>query len=96
MKNILLEEPNPISLKVVEINEKTDSLNNALGVTEERTAELIEKMLNLFAKSDNIAQLGEILSKECKHPNELYMLGVMVGIRQFRLVSNKLTIIDNI
>lgn len=96
MKNILLEEPTPISLKVIEINEKTDALNKALGVTEERTAELIKKMLNLFSKSDNIAQLGEVLSKECKHPNELYLIGVMVGIRQFRLINNELTTINNI
>lgn len=65
-------------LHVLEIEDKTDNITTALGITQERAKELEEKVKVALKASDNVVQVIVPLSKECKHANELYFVSMIM------------------
>jgi hypothetical protein len=66
------------NLNVIQISESS-SINEALGINEDRKKQLIKALMMAECDSETITGIGEIVSKECKHPNELFMVALMLG-----------------
>lgn len=65
-------------LHVLEIEDETNNITTALGITPERAKELEDKVKTALNSSDNIVHIIVPLSKECKHANELYFVSMMM------------------
>lgn len=57
--------------KLLIIEDKTSSLNVALGISEERSEELLKKCKELYQAHDSIASVLENLVDFCNHTNEI-------------------------
>jgi len=66
-------------LHVVSINETSKNLAETLGITEERWDYLVDICKKKATAHENISTVFELCSKECKHANELVMIGFLVG-----------------
>ena len=69
-------------LCVLRINDNTDSLIDALGITESRAEYLIIQMDELFNTEEDIADVAEKVSKICVHANELFFISMCIYKRQ--------------
>ena len=67
-------------LRVYEIERDTDNVVVALGMTESRASELATLCEIHMSKADNVVEVVEIVSKECKHANELYYVSMVITI----------------
>lgn len=64
------------SCSIVMINDEAETTSETLGITAERRdylMKLIEKAFNDENNKDHV-DISIIVSKECKHPNELYFI----------------------
>ena len=69
----VMNEPGK-NLHIIEIDKESDNLIDALGMTRERAQELRLKMETCFIKHKNIVSIGEEMSRECSHANELFFI----------------------
>lgn len=65
------------------INEN-NNLPDSLGITEKRFDELAELVNISFAKNSRVSQAAEEVSKSCTHPNELFIVGYLIGKHAIR------------
>jgi len=65
--------------EVHEINEEAEDIRDALGITNERAKELADLCIDAYETCDNSAQAGSKVSKQCKHPNELFFAAQMLA-----------------
>lgn len=64
------------------INEKSDTVHEALAITEERSHELIDMCVKAFEDTTKFTDAMALVSQKCKHANELmYTTYIMVDIR---------------
>jgi hypothetical protein len=66
------------NLNVVQLSE-SGSITEALGINESRKKQLIKALMNAEFDSTTVTGIGEIVSKECVHPNELFFVSMMLG-----------------
>lgn len=52
----------------------TDSLNESLGITEQRAKELKKKVFQALHNHPRVSESAAELSKECVHANELFFV----------------------
>jgi hypothetical protein len=66
-------------LKITQIDDETDSMAEALGITEERHKQLADAAVAAYKATHKFSAAMEMASRECKHANELgytmYLLG---------------------
>jgi len=65
-------------LKVTRINEETNTLHTALGMSDERASELSQKTKRAFIADSDIMNCMAVISIDCKHANELYFVSVVL------------------
>lgn len=70
------------SLHVIEVEDKSDSLSEALGISQERRNYLVEKAYRIFPVHDSIVAVMQEISKECKHANELFFVAAAIVNKQ--------------
>jgi hypothetical protein len=68
------------NLNVIEVS-KSNSVTESLGITEERRTELIKTIMRAEIDGDCVTSVAEIISKECKHPNELFFIAFTYGYK---------------
>lgn len=69
-------------LKVVQIDDETDSMPEALGITEERQKQLVDAAVAAYKGTHKFSAAMEMVSREAKHANELgYIVFVLTDIR---------------
>lgn len=66
------------ALHVKEISEEGECLHEGLGMTVKRCDELNEICHKAFMSEENIIASMEVISKECKHANELFFCSYMI------------------
>jgi hypothetical protein len=70
-------------LKVQQINDSTESMAEALGITEDRGQQLADAAVKAYRTTSKFSSALEVLSVECKHANELaYAVYLLADIRQ--------------
>lgn len=65
-------------LLVQEIN-NSGNIEEALGITEERSQKLVDICTDSLRKSDSRTEGMVLMSRSCTHANELIMMGVWIG-----------------
>lgn len=70
------------SLHVIEVEDKSDSLTEALGMSNERRDYLVKKTHSVFLMHNNIVAVMQEMSKECKHANELFFVATVIVHKQ--------------
>lgn len=65
--------------EVHEINEGADDLRDALGIINERYEQLKDICIDAYETCDNGASAGAKMSKQCNHPNELFLCAQMLA-----------------
>jgi len=68
-----------LSMVVQYINPKTTKVHEGLGITEERLAEIGSFVRKHFYSSNDLVEVGRLISIECKHTNELFMSYLILG-----------------
>lgn len=66
------------SCQVWEVEKDTNNIVEALGIFEERSRELINLCEETIKNSKDVVSAIVIISKECKHANELYFCSMAV------------------
>lgn len=70
----LLNPNENISVRVYRIDEESPYMHSALGITEERAAQIGRMIGEQFNKNNNCAVgVMEVISKDLKHPNEVVL-----------------------
>jgi len=84
------------NLNVIEVS-KSNSINESLGITDERRNELIKTIMRAEIDADSVTSVAEIVSKECKHPNELFFIAFSYGykVADMNLTERKLERMNN-
>lgn len=68
----LLDTSKPaVSLDVIIINDSGEGLYECLGISDDRSDELLNLMVKCQRESNDKPETLSALSKYCKHPNEL-------------------------
>ena len=78
-------------MEVVVIYPEASSLSECLGITDKRTDQLIGAIKESVKKDDTIGGAMVLLSKECKHPNELAACCFVLGSHTARLQNHSYT-----
>jgi len=65
--------------EVHEINSEAEDIRDALGITSERANKLADICIDARKTCRNSAEAGSKVSKECKHPNELFFCAQMLA-----------------
>jgi len=68
------------NLNVIELS-KSNSVTESLGINDERRNELIKAIMRAEIDADSVTGVAEIISKECKHPNELFFIAFSYGYK---------------
>lgn len=66
--------------KVTEIVKDTDSICEALGMSEERATELVEHANSILIKPMSISQKLEKINSICTHANEIAFISFQAGV----------------
>lgn len=84
------------NLDVIELS-KSSSVTESLGITGERRNELIKTIMRAEIDADSITGVAELISKECKHPNELFFIAFSYGykVADMNLMERKLERMSN-
>lgn len=64
----------PINCRVVEVNPDAEHLEDALGITNERSIELHRMVMHALIDEGSISTMLVKLSEKCNHPNELVII----------------------
>lgn len=75
-KNPLPESIKP--LQVIKLGEN-GKIHDALGITHERSHELVDLVSNGYRKGKDLITVMENVSVEAKHPNELFFMSYVIG-----------------
>ena len=67
-------EMSKINCRVVEVNPDADSLEDALGISNDRLMELHKMVMHGIIDDTNVSALLVRLSEHCNHPNELVVV----------------------
>ena len=68
------------ALHIIEIDNEVSTVFAGLGITEARTKELQDICKKEYETQNNIVAVMELVSKQCKHTNELALCIVMITI----------------
>ena len=79
MRKLVVKTNTTNQLHVIEVNLKADNLVDSLGMTEDRAKELFDIVKNEYDKHVCIVTTMEIVSKQCKHANELYFMSMAIN-----------------
>lgn len=79
MKNDELKSSVAVALRVYAINDEAEGLKEAIGVSDERSEEIIKELQRLNEEKLNVSKMLEEVSKFVKNANELVFCGYIVG-----------------
>lgn len=68
-----------VALRVYAINDEAEGIKEALGITEERSVEIISELQRLNEEKINVSKMLEEVSKFVVNANELVFSGFVVG-----------------
>lgn len=71
--------PCTVNMEVLMIEHEADRFDVALGITPDCLQQLIEATKRAIDASDDPAEQAVYVSKVAKHPNELFLMGFMLG-----------------
>ena len=66
------------NLNVIKISESS-SITEALGIDEQRRTQLIRAIMLAEFDTNTVTGAAELMSKECRHANELFFIALMFG-----------------
>ena len=66
------------NLNVKEVS-KSNSLTDALGISEDRCRELIKIVMRAEVDTNSVSEAAEVISRSCNHPNELFFVSFVLG-----------------
>lgn len=59
--------------------ERSESISDSLGISDKRNSEIVECVHKAFKETDKLTEGAEIMSREAKHPNELWYMGFLAN-----------------